>query len=163
MNAIQNWASALCYAAVLIAFCRMICKHCAAEKTIHILLGLFFLCAVLSPALTHLDFSLDSLTPDAPSISSSDLEQRLREQTLKLSGRNLEISLQSLLEENQYPYEKITVLMDTKEDQSIVISRIVIVLRETDMKNKEVVEKLVREQTGVAPQIVSETGGESLE
>ena len=163
MTAITNWASALCYAAAVIAFFRMICKHCAAEKTIHILLGLFFLCAVLSPALSQVDFSLETLTPDSPPISTRELEERLDEQTLRLSERNLQMALEQLLSENQLPCEKITVLMDTTENQRIGISRIVIVLREADMEHKGAVEQLVREQTGISPQIVSQAGGENVE
>ena len=154
MNEIRQWALSLCAAVLLGQLLCMLLPRLKQHDPFKTTLNLFIVCALISPMGGGFDLELDS---GRGTFSSGVAENRLEEETDRqfydLVSRKISDSIEIKLAGIRVNVKKINVIMDTKDKNSISISKIEIVLESgTEGREAEVTAE-VEKVTGVTPEI----------
>ncbi len=156
MGDVKAWILGICFAGLACAVLDMVYPSGNMEKSIKLVTAVFFLCALVVPAagrLSHIDWELTKETSAAVT-ASPDLEEALNRQVLRASEYNLETAIKRLLEQQfQIAPQEISVTMDTRDNGSIEMKCIEILLEEKDKGMQEELKKYVQQQVGMTPEI----------
>ena len=128
MDAVKGWAAALCAVAIGCTLLQMLAPKGGMGKIFRMITAAFFLCCLVSPLLnlkSLLKLDLESLPTE---IQSEMLENRLNEQVERQISAAVQRLTETTLEGYGLSAEKIVTEMDTSEDGSIYIKRIILYL-----------------------------------
>ena len=150
MESIQNWAFAVCAAAICGAVMNMLLPEGSEKRIFKTVLCLFMLCSILSPILST-DFSDLSTELDfGESRAQSDITGEL----LSLSAEEVQNAIISdtaaALREKGVAADNISAEVNISPDGSINISRFSILI---SGGNPDEIKKIVEQKTGLLPEI----------
>ncbi len=151
MESIQNWAFAVCAAAVCGAVMNMLLPEGSEKRIFKTVLCLFMLCSILSPILST-DFSDLSTELDLGEsrAQTSDITGEL----LSLSSEEVQSAIISdaaaALRENGIAADNISAEVNISPDGSINISRFSVAI---SSGNPDEIKKIVEQKTGLSPEI----------
>ena len=126
------WAAAVCLTVLAAALLRMVCPEGNFSRLMRVILGAFVLCALIQPvsALAGADWGKADSEPVMAQAES--YAQQAQERSEEIMGSSLESLIRTELARAEIPVEKISVLVDTGEDESIRIKQIQICLSRTE-------------------------------
>lgn len=156
MGDVRAWILGICFAGMACSILDMIYPNGNMEKSIKLVTAVFFLCAVVVPAADHLGhFNLELTQQTSAQISASeDLEEEVNQQVLKVAQINMEAAVRSLIQD-QFSVKPLEILvtMDTREDGSIQMECIEILLTAEDKEKSAEIQRYIAEQTGIQPEM----------
>lgn len=157
MGDIKGWILGICFAALVCSLLEMLFPNGNMEKSAKFITALFFLCAMVIPAAkqlknTNWDYTMEI---SAQANVNGALEDKVSEQLMHASEKNLERLISDLLEEQKIIPDKISVTMDTDETGCIVIKGTEVYLKEEDGARKEKVKELIFSQLGMNAMVVT--------
>lgn len=155
MGGLKDWAICLCYAALAAAIIQMILPSGSSEKVMKLVISAFFLCCLVTPLFEIKDITAFNIGFDT---TDSEISTRYLEEVIESSiKQQVETRLKEVISHALSPtganVEKISILMDTSEDNSISINTINIVLYEYTPAIRNAVEKAVFEAVNIKPVI----------
>lgn len=156
MNAIVSWASIICIAAIVGAMLQLLSPSGKMEKMVRFVFGAFMICALLTPLIGTMgkitfDFELDTSALE----KTNEFTNHIDEQIAEAAGNNIRSLTQELLSEKKATAQKIEVFMDTGDNNSISITKIIITLDEEEKSRAGELKKAVEEKLGLTVEIVT--------
>ncbi len=156
MGDVKAWILGICFAGLACAILDMVYPSGNMEKSMKLVTAVFFLCAVVIPAANRFgDFDLELARQASAGVSAPErLETELNRQIQKVAETNMEAALRNLLRE-RFSVEpaEILVTMDMRQDGSIEMKCIEILLTEADKEKQTEIKSYVYEQIGLAPEM----------
>lgn len=158
MDAVKGWAAALCAVAIGCTVLQMLAPKGGMGKIFRMITAAFFLCCLVSPlmnlkSLTKLN--LDSLPAE---IRSELLENRVNEQVERQISAAVEQMAASTLKGYNLSAEKIVTEMDTSEDGSIYIKRIILYLDKQNLAQSLTIRQLLEQRLGLEVDVAAADG-----
>ena len=150
MEAVKDWVVGVCAAAMVCTLLDLLLPRGKTEKAAKLVTAMFFLCAMLVPVASgwkELDWE-DVTEAGGEGLSMEELEKKVGEQVLEVSGRSMEESVAKALRESGIEAEKISVRMHIDREGYISMERTDIFLTEKDAGRKEEVRKKIEAFTG---------------
>lgn len=153
MEAIKDWALAVCVAAVAGSLAHLAAPAGSTQKIYKITISMFFLCCILSPILTGLPssgFSLDISRPEAEyrtAALSSAMEQQVK--------TSFEASVQQLAQQELAAIgvqaEEIFINVNTDAQGGILITEMAVHLNPQHQNRAAEIEAVMVEKIGIKP------------
>ena len=151
MNAVYQWATVVCLAAIVGAMIELVTPVGRMEKMVRFVLGAFMICAIITPFTS----TAIKITFDLPTESSirqedaSSFQQELNQQVLKVAAENIRALAVEELGKEQIIPQKIEVNMDTSDKESISIINVVVYLEESQKENRWKAQQVLEDGLGL--------------
>ena len=129
MSAVQDWAAALCLAALAATLLQYLSPGGTMEKIFRLVLGAFVLCGLLSPFAETVPAIAESIPAWSQAGAESGFAQSVDDQILQAADASLRQVIVGELYSMGYPCENIEIFMDMTEDGRIVINKVAVTLR----------------------------------
>ena len=157
---VQSVAGSVCAALVLTGLFSVLIPGRSMERTVRMVVGLFFLCSVAFPVAQG-DWDEVLAGWDAPQAAEepSALSGTVEERVLALTEENLEEQAALLLEQNGIEVRQVEAGVHIEEDNSIRINRMRILLAGQSVLRAPAAEELITEQFGFRPEVDWERDG----
>ncbi len=153
MSAIQQWAAALCAAAIGCTMLKTLAPKTGTGRVFHLLLAAFCVCCMASPLLALRSLSLD----DLPEVSADATHTALSAQVEQQMKQQMETAVASLCERYLKNYDitvqKVAVHMDTSDDGSIYMSHVTLYLDKQNAAGAFTARQLMQPQLGVTVEV----------
>ena len=156
MDAVKGWAAALCAVAIGCTLLQMLAPKGGMGKIFRMITAAFFLCCLVSPLLnlkSLLKLDLESLPTE---IQSEMPENRLNEQVERQISAAVQRLTETTLEGYGLSAEKIVTEMDTSEDGSIYIKRIILYLDKQNMAQSLTIRQLLEQRLGLEVDVAAD-------
>lgn len=156
MDALRNWALAVCVAAVAGSLAYLASPSGALQRVYKITISVFFLCAMLSPVLTGVlesgwepEISGSQPVQEQPGELQSTVEEQVKG-SFSLAVKELAAGELALL---GVTAQEILVNVNTDGDGSIFITEIILSLRAEDENKQAEIADRILEKIGIEPVI----------
>lgn len=155
MSGVREWASVICMAALAASLLQYLLPGGSMERVARMVLGAFVICSVLIP----LQKTLPQLSPDLSQAASGvrqneEFRDTVDAQVQEAARGGIETIVRGELYKLGAECENVAVMMDTNEDGSISIIKVVVNLGRADAGRagevKAVLEKVLGLETEVA-------------
>ena len=158
MNAVQEWSLVICAAALTAALAHGLVPNGALERMAKFVVGAFLSCAFLVP-LTKIipSFSLDFGGSEAPGVDTT-LQSSVEDQMKGAARASITSLVAAELQRMQVPCKNVDITMDTTEDNSIVISKVVVTLPGEYAGSCENVRLRLTELLGLQTEVYADDG-----
>lgn len=162
MNEIKLWAVMVCAAAIAASVATLAAPEGKIQKVLRCVIGIFFVCCIVSPFAKGIALQpaeVFGAAAEEQALYNDGLASEITKQTVSMFSENVkQIVTRVLNEQNIFPQE-ISLNVHVDENSDIYISSIVIKLDDSEAQLAAKVQTLVKEQTGISPEIL--TGGET--
>ncbi len=154
MKSIQQWTSIICIASIICIIIELMLPPGKMEKTMRMVLGIFMVCALISPIknLKKLNFNISNITTEAIK-DKFEFTNKINSQLTNLAEDNVRVLILSILKEKGISPKKVDIFMDTNEDNciSIIKSKIYVSKEEAELVNniKSLIESKLKIETEV--------------
>lgn len=131
MSAVREWAFALCAAMVAAGLVRMLLPKSNLEKMLRMVLSIFFLCCLLSPAVLRapsLMVEIETVGREELAARSEKVAELARRQTLELARESLHKLVEEKLEQRGIKVHAITINMVTKGQNEMALQSVELLL-----------------------------------
>ena len=128
MDEVRMWAAAVCLTVLAAALLRMVCPEGNFSRLMRVILGAFVLCALIQPVSALAGADWGKVDSEPVMAQAESYAQQAQERSEEIMGSSLENLIRTELARAEIPVEKISVLVDTGEDESIRIKQIQICL-----------------------------------
>ena len=118
-----------------------LCPNSSAQKGVKVLSSLIVLIIFFMPFLKVYDFDIESIDSDIFNIQNNDLINSINEDQINYSSLQAKEIIEMILEDSNYYYKKVEVIVNIKDDKSIYISEIKIQSGKRDAKTEEKINK----------------------
>ncbi len=140
MSAVREWAFSLCAAMVAAGLVRMLLPKSNLEKMLRMVLSVFFLCCLLSPAVLRapaLMVEIENISREELAIRSEKVTDLARQQTLELARESLHKLVEEKLEQRGIKVHTITINMVTKGQNEMVLESVELLLDSADQDSDQ--------------------------
>lgn len=136
MNMIKEIGISICVTAVAAAIFQGLMPKSGLEKTARFVLSVFFISCLVVP-FTHFDFSSlqDSLTAfqtDNGRMGENTLQDTVNQKLSKLTEQSVSQTMRSTLRKNEIEPGEIEVVTTIGEDNSIIINKVIVSVKQDD-------------------------------
>ncbi|MGI6403947.1 MAG: stage III sporulation protein AF [Oscillospiraceae bacterium] len=155
MSAVKEWAFSLCAAMVAAGLVRMLLPKSNLEKMLRMVLSVFFLCCLLSPAVLRtpsLLVEIELAGREELTARSEKVTELARRQSLELARENLHKLVKEKLEQRGIIVHAITINMVTKGQNEMVLQSVELLLDAAEQQGHQ----------GLAQELGRELGAEVL-
>lgn len=149
MEQIKQWAVNICITLIVTGVFSMLIPQGNMEKVMRFAVSTFFLCCLLLPFFTGLPELEWEWEIETYSAAADPLESTVKEQLQALSERNVERVVREMLENAGITAEKIEADIHISEENSVSISRVTVVLKESAGKSVTEIAGWIKQQTGL--------------
>ena len=169
MEGFKSWAFSLCCAAAAGAMLSLLAPDSSTGKVFRFSIRVFLLCCLILPlgSLRRSFLTLPEIRLEAQD-NAAEISRVVSRQIEDKTAYALETIAEGILKQQKIPYEKIEAIVNTSDDGSISISCIRISpspdIREDSPETLySSALELIREATGVEPELAAENGGKEHE
>ena len=155
MNYVREWAAIICFASVACTMLELLSPSGKMEKMMRFVFGAFMICAMITPLIGIVDtINLDFKIDHQKNTEVCDFTEKLKDQEVNLAAENVKNLAMEVLQEIGIKPQKINLFMDTKDKDSISISKITVYLQKQNADRQEEVKRVVQEKLGLHTEIV---------
>ncbi|MBW7573466.1 stage III sporulation protein AF [Caproiciproducens faecalis] len=128
MNAVREWSAAICMAALVAAMLQGLVPNGSMERMVKFVIGAFVICALIVPLAKIAPKISMSFQEDAGSPANSQLEKTVEKQYSAAAQESITNLVVTELNNINIKCKNVNVIMDTNEDGSISINKVVVIL-----------------------------------
>lgn len=155
MNAIREWTTIICLAALASAMVELLTPNGRMERMVRFVLGAFLICAVLTPLLgTASKLTFDLRLNQVEAADNSAFQKKLDAQVAAAVTGNLKELTQEILQKEGVEAQKIEIFMDTGQDGSILINKMTVQLDKKDENRQVSTRKRLEEELGLPIEVI---------
>lgn len=156
MDGVKSVITMICLTLIITGIFSILIPKSSMEKIMKFAISLFFLTGIVIPILRgDFDFSFD-----IGEIKAVEYQQTLKQNTKNtitiLSEKKIEYQIKSILKANDINYIKVDINIHINDDDSIDISKFIVMLSKDNKTDLKTVEQLIVKEVGIKPQIVLE-------
>lgn len=152
MNAVREWSTIICLAAIVCTMLELMCPDGKTEKMVRFVLAAFLICAMISPLTGTISKISFDLNKDSVQANNSAFKKKVSETTISVASDNIKSLATQELEQHDISSKKIDVFMDTNENGSISMIKMKVYLKER--QSHQDVKKILEDKLGIETEIV---------
>lgn len=157
MNGVMQWAAVICLSALVCGMLELLVPDGNMEKMVRLVLGAVLLLAVLSPLTGTLGkLDLHAIGQNIETTDTASLTETVNQQIVQTAQENVQAVAQEILEENETFPQKIQVMMDTSQDDSISITKLIVTLDKEDNNRKDEARRLLEEKMELPVEVTAD-------
>jgi|GEM_PF-3875419 len=155
MTQLKVWTVSVCLAVAAASILEMVVPNNKLEKSAHMLIGLFLMCAVFLPFSggISVEWPERSQTVEERNLNARTLEEEVKRQALANMETRVEELTVKRLEEEGIHIKKISVAMDTLSDGRIEISQVEIGLDAKWLTHEGKIREILENQLGLTAKL----------
>ncbi|MDR3178459.1 MAG: stage III sporulation protein AF [Oscillospiraceae bacterium] len=151
MGQIHKWTFVLCLAVLICSIFEMTSPNGKMQNVLRFVLGIFLLCAIIVP-ISDVNFKntyFKKINLQKTNQQETELKQEVENQTLNLAKKRLkDLAANTLLQEN-IEAEEIEIFMDIKEEGSISIKKIRVILEKRSEEKINKAKGVLKKELGI--------------
>lgn len=128
MNAVREWSAAICLAALVATLLQSLVPNGSMERMVRFVIGAFMICALIVPITKIAPQIGTKLQTDAPGRANSQFEGTVDKQISEAAQESIKNLVFTELNNIGVKCKNVRVFMDTNEDGSISINKVVVIL-----------------------------------
>ncbi|MEG2429344.1 MAG: stage III sporulation protein AF [Oscillospiraceae bacterium] len=148
MEVIKNIGINICITLVITAIFTMLVPNNKLDKILKFSISLFFLASLISPFFnSKLDFhiNIDDIITSSP---QKNISQKADEQFYQIATKNLEMSIEKLLNQKGIPIKKIKIFINNSDNNSIFINKVIVTLDKANEKYISQIKEIIEKEVG---------------
>lgn len=158
MKGIREWATIICLAALAAAMLQSLVPNGSMERMAKFVIGAFVICALISP-LTKVIPQLNlNLKADRQPSGNTKLESTMDNQIQSAAEQSITNLVTAQLNSMHIKCKNVTVNMDTNENGSISISKVIVVLQKENAADCQKASASLEKSLGLKMEVVSDGG-----
>ncbi len=128
MSAVKEWSLAICMAVLAAAMLQTLVPNGSMERMVKFVIGAFVICALIQPLAKIVpEFNVD-LQENTKNQTNSQLEGTVESQITTAAQQSIKNLVITELNNIDIKCENVNAIMDTNEDGSISINKVVVIL-----------------------------------
>jgi len=156
LEAIKNWALAVCVAAVAGSLAHLALPSGGTQRIYKITISLFFLCCILSPIMTGAfngEFQIEMGTQPQTEYRTDALKDTMEKQVQDSFAASIQdLAREELIAIGVQPQE-ISINVNTNDESGIFITEIILSLHAEDQNKQAEIESRITQKLGLKPVI----------
>ncbi|MDF1496209.1 stage III sporulation protein AF [Caproiciproducens sp. CPB-2] len=156
MNAVREWSAAICMAALVAAMLQGLVPSGSMERMVKFVIGAFVICALIVPLAKIVPEISMSIQTDSDSPVNSQLEKTVEKQYSAAAQESITNLVVSELNNIDIKCKNVNVIMDTNEDGSISINKVVVILAKGYGKDREKASAHLEKTLGLKMEVSSD-------
>lgn len=160
MKEIQQWTAVICLAALTASLAQSLLPSGSMERMGKFIVGAFMICVMIAPIAKfapQLHLSLSS-TSGKTVTQNQTLESTVDSQITEASRKSISNLVTAELAKIQIKCKNVRVVMDTKQDGRISITKIIVTLDAKDTARLQEAQKYLEKELGLKTEVVSNDG-----
>lgn len=160
MSGIQQWAAVICLAALIAAMAQGLIPAGSMERMGKFVVGAFIICVMIAPIskiIPEISTSLQS-TDTNSEVQKTQLESTVNSQVIEESQKSITNLVAAELSRIQIKCKNVQVVMDTNENNSISINKVIVKLDKRDVADVKMVSDYLEKELGLKTEVVSDGG-----
>ena len=158
MNGIREWTTVICLAAVAAAMLQSLVPNGSMERMAKFVIGAFVICALISPLSKALPQIGAVLKDSGPAKESTRLQSTVEEQTRSAAKASITNLVAAELSSIQMKCKNVDVVMDTNEDGSISITKVIVVLDKENAAGRQKAAAWLEKELGLKMEVTADVG-----
>ena len=123
MEALREWVLGICIAAVAASIVKIISPSGGMQRTMKVISAVFMLCIIISPLIGEVSFDFDAESYAVEIPDSSELSERIEEQTDIYTKAQLKALIETYLKREGIERAHISIIMERDEHSQICVIR----------------------------------------
>lgn len=159
MNGIREWSTVVCLAALAAAMLQSMIPNGSMERMAKFVIGAFVICAMIVPisrALPQIRFSLNQSS--ARIQNSGRLSSEVEKQYREAARQSITGLVNSELGRMGIKCKNVQVFMDTDENGSISISKVIVTIAKESAAGRAGISSALQKTLGIQTEVVSDEG-----
>lgn len=156
MNAVKEWSAAICMAALVAAMLQGLVPGGSMERMIKFVIGAFVICALIVPLAKIAPKISMNVQENVSSPVNSQLEGTVEKQLSSAAKESITNLVVSELNNIGIKCKNVNVIMDTNEDGSISINKVVVILAKGSGADCEKVSARLEKTLGLKMEVSSD-------
>ncbi|MEG0229817.1 MAG: stage III sporulation protein AF, partial [Oscillospiraceae bacterium] len=146
MENVSTWVLSVCSALIVCEIFNLITPDNKYKKTITIVLSVFFLLCFISPfAKGFADFNNIKISAEKELVEKADKTDEIISQIYSKTSEKIQIQMNEILKKNNIEPEKINIVISSNENKSIILDKVQIILKKSNIAKTTQTEKLIFE------------------
>ena len=159
MNGIREWSSVICLAALAAARLQYLMPDGSMERVARLVMSAFLLCSILIPFSRLVSkFPSDFSFPQVQAQADDAFQNTVDTQISRAAEQGIENIVAGELLKLDVKYKNVAVMMDTNEDGSISITKVVVSLDRKDSGRSEQVKACLEKVLGLKTEVTVHAG-----
>jgi hypothetical protein len=157
MKNLFNVVVVICAASLICSLVTTFVTDGSIKKIVNLVLGAFIICSMIVPvknAVSSFGINVSEYQTAEEAVSSSD--EAYSNALVNQTKENLESAATDLLLQNGIKINYCKIILAVKDENRIIISSISIYIDKDDMQYADTIEKLISDNFGIVPQIMTE-------
>ncbi|MDR0314833.1 MAG: stage III sporulation protein AF [Oscillospiraceae bacterium] len=155
MDVLKDWVLCITLSSLVGAVVYAFTPKGNMQKAIRVIVGVFFICALLTPFINGREIEIDfkEFEIDAKSKYDKALSKNIDDYMLDITKQSVENEVLTILNDNEIYSGQILLDMDIDDENSIFIKMMTIYLTGSDMHKKDIIVDCVSKKFQIVPQI----------
>lgn len=154
MDAIKEWAIALCMSAITCTIWQMMAPKSTNSRWLHIIIAGIFLSCMLIPIYDWKNLTLPALPDTSSIITENELSDKIEEQVARQTNSTIEALCRHYLKNYDMTIQKVSVVTDSSAEEGIYISCVKIYLDKPNAADTFTAKQLLENQLGIPVKVV---------
>lgn len=159
MSGVREWATVICLAALSAAMLQSLMPNGAMERMAKFVIGAFVICAIIAPVSKAIPQIQEGLEARSRPVEENDhLNSTVNRQYQDAARQSITGLVQSELKQMGINCKNVQVIMDTKENGSISINKIIVTIDGKTASEHTDVSSALEKALGIQTEVVSDEG-----
>jgi hypothetical protein len=158
MKDIQQWTMVICLAALTASLAQSILPAGSMERMGKFVVGAFIICVMISPLskfVPQIRLSFDSGS-DWTASQNTQLQSTVNDQLKRATQESIQNLVTAELARIQIKCKNVSVMMDTKEDGRISITKVTVTLSKKDVSKTKTAQDYLSKELGLQMEVVAD-------
>lgn len=158
MKEIQQWTMVICLAALTASLAQSILPAGSMERMGKFVVGAFIICVMISPLAKFAPQIRMSVNSGSERTTSQDtqLQSTVNNQMEQAAQKSVQNLVTAELARIQIKCKNVSVIMDTKEDGRISITKVIVTLSEKDVAKTKTAQDYLAKELGLQMEVVAD-------
>ena len=158
MNGVREWSTAICMAALVAAMLQSLVPNGSMERMVRFVIGAFVICALIAPIAKIVPEISMNLQESTGSQENSKLKGTVEKQLSSAAQESITNLVNTELNNLDIKCKNVNVIMDTNEDGSISINKVVVILAKGYGKDIQKASAHLEKTLGIKMEVTADEG-----
>lgn len=158
MNGVREWSTAICMAALVAAMMQSLVPNGSMERMVRFVIGAFIICALIVPITKIVPQISVTLQKSASTQDNTQFKGTVEKQLYTAAQQSITNLVVAELNNMNIKCENVNVIMDTNEDGSISINKVVVILAKGYGTDRQKALAQLEKTLGVKMEVTADEG-----
>ncbi len=158
MSGVREWSTAICMAALVAAMLQSLVPNGSMERMVKFVIGAFIICAIIVPLTKIVPQISVTLQESATSQDNSQFKGTVEKQLSTAAQDSITNLVVAELNNMNIKCKNVNVIMDTNEDGSISINKVVVILAKGYGEDSQKASAHLEKTLGIKMEVTADEG-----